>query len=132
MPLFRIERPIIAFNPNGNAQKHVPNLNSLDKSLGDSFPKEGLFLVNTIIVACMHSTKAVHDQSCPLSWLECNPKTYVLLDSLVLCMQKTHCLEMNIGGIHALHSFTTTTLCHINQTNASSFPDLAGSQACDQ
>ena len=57
MPLFMVEHLIIALNPNcpkGGAIEKVPNLNLLDKLLRISFPTEGLFLVEVVVVAGSH------------------------------------------------------------------------------
>ena len=55
MPLFLVENPIVILNPNHPeciAAEDVPNLDLLDKVLRDPFPKESLFPMETIIIAC--------------------------------------------------------------------------------
>ena len=68
VPLFLIEHPIIALNP--NHPKHyvmmeVPNLDSLNKALRYHFPKENLFSMEIVVVACSNPTKLMHDEGHP-------------------------------------------------------------------
>lgn len=65
MPLFSIEHPVISLDPNShesNATKEVPNLHFLGEFLWDHLPKGGLFLVETIIIACPHPAKFTHNE----------------------------------------------------------------------
>ena len=68
MSLFIIEHFVITFHPNGpksNTSKEVANFDFLAVLLRNSFPKDGLFPIKTIIIARTDSTKFVHNVSCP-------------------------------------------------------------------
>lgn len=66
--LLLVEHPIITLHPNcpkHNVAKEVSNLDALHKVLTNSFSKESLFPMETIIVACPSPTKLVHVVSRP-------------------------------------------------------------------
>ena len=68
VPLFLIGHPVISLDPNsheGNATEEVPNLHFLGELLRDPLPKDNLFLVETIIIACPDPTKLTHDEGSP-------------------------------------------------------------------
>lgn len=81
--------------------------------LGDHFPKHGLLLVETMIIAISNPTEFMHD--------ECGPSPrhpslkqsqyLCLTNSLVFSRQKTHCLKMDVGAMRAFHSLTAIALC---------------------
>ena len=74
MPLFMVEHPIIPFNsyhPKGDALEEVPNLGCLSKFLRKSFPKEGLFPIEVVIVAYLNPAKLVHEEGGPLPSMPC-------------------------------------------------------------
>ena len=68
MPLFLVEHLIITFNPNGpqnNPSKKVPYLNNFVISFRNSFPEQGLFPIETIIITHSYPAKLMHDECCP-------------------------------------------------------------------
>ena len=72
--------------------------------------------------------KVAHLQAL-LTWMQ--SQNLCLTDSLVLDIQNEHCLEIEAGAIIALHSFTATVLCQIDQMKAASLPDRNGSYTWD-
>jgi hypothetical protein len=68
LPYFLVGHPIVTLNPNRpkrNVAEKVPNLDFLNKVLGNSLPVESLFMVEAIIVACSIRTKLVYDEGRP-------------------------------------------------------------------
>ena len=72
MPLFMIEQPIIALNPNrpkNNAMEKMPNLDFSNKLLRNVLPKEGLFPMKIILVVGFNDMEFMHDEGSHLCGL---------------------------------------------------------------
>ena len=68
MPLFLIKHLVIALYPNSPesiAMEEVPNLHFLGELLRFPLPKDGLFPVETIGIACPDPKKFMHDEGSP-------------------------------------------------------------------
>lgn len=66
---FTVEHHVITFDlgsPKGNVTKWMPKHGFLGELARNPLHKEGLFLVEVIIVVPVNSTKVMHDINCPL------------------------------------------------------------------
>lgn len=138
MPFFVVEHHIITLyldSSEGSPTKGMPNHGFLGEPPRNHFPKEWLFLVETIIVAHMNTRKVMHNIDCPMPCYTCLkaiPKYVFNKLASVKETKKIALFEYGCGGNVCPPFVDRTHFVHDRPHKVASLLNLAKSHICDQ